>query len=94
MPSMASRVRYSSFSSCRPYRGARLSDYDYLAILDKLIKANAGTPEAQAAQTELDRIMNEISPAWHEQTADYRKIEAARSKIAKLIESLQKVGKK
>lgn len=80
-------MRLVNFALC-------VSDYDYLAILDKLIKANAGTPEAQAAQTELDRIMNEISPAWHEQTADYRKIEAARSKIAKLIESLQKVGKK
>ena len=80
-------MRLVNFALC-------VSDYDYLAILDKSIKANAGTPEAKAAQAELDRIMNDVSPAWHDQTTDYRKIEAARSKIAGVIEALQKVGKK
>ena len=85
----------------KPQRSMRLvnfalcvSDYDYLVILNDLIKAKAGTAEAKAAQAELDRILNEITPTWHEQSTDYRKIEAGRMKIAGLIESLQKVEKK
>ena len=80
-------MRLVNFALC-------VSDYDYLVILNDLIKAKAGTAEAKAAQAELDRILNEITPTWHEQSTDYRKIEAGRMKIAGLIESLQKVEKK
>lgn len=80
-------MRLVNFALC-------VSDYDYLAILGGLIKANSGTPEAAAAQKELERILNDVTPFWHEQTTEYRKIESGREKIAELIETLQKVGKK
>ena len=80
-------MRLVNFALC-------VSDYDYLVILGNLIKANNGSAEAKAAQAELDRILNDVTPMWHEQSTNYSKIENGRMKIAELIEKLQKVGKK
>jgi hypothetical protein len=80
-----------------PQRSMRLvnfaltvSDYDYLALLQKLIRENAGTPAAAAAAGELTALVNGISPEWHFQTREYSKIETARERVAALIISLQK----
>lgn len=80
-----------------PQRSMRLvnfaltvSDYDYLALLQKLIRENAGTPAAAAAAGKLTALVNGISPEWHFQTREYSKIETARERVAALIISLQK----
>ena len=62
-------------------------------MLRKLIRENSGSPASAAAAKELDALVAGISPQWHYQTREYRKIEDARSRIAELVEKLQREKK-
>lgn len=80
-------MRIVNFALC-------VSDYDYLVILKNLIKKAGNTPEAAEAEKALDRIVKSVSPAWHDQTTNYSKIENARAELAQLIRKMMKAEKK
>ena len=80
----------------KPQRSLRLinfalgvSDFDYLTLLRKEIRAAGNTPAAAAAEKELQAIMKDMIPDCWSQPADYRKLENARNRIGDLIEQLR-----